>query len=282
MATLLTSFSLVLSTVQSTADTAISTASVDTVRYPLSNTTDKTHPLRVTRLDAPSYPTIANNGFALYYSVPAGTTVGGCFVDNCNFTGTLYFQSTNSSGASAQNITLEDGGTLSKDTRTGRIKGYFRFASPIYMDGTTEARLKLSTNGGTIDSTYGITDVSIGSVAFFEPNKEVSYPGGFLNDLEYDLIIPTEETDFETGAYEVVEIGEPYVTITVPNRTFYEDQELEFLNLILNKTTPFIFWENEGDLSRAYVVRINRKSNKMDYKVRALAFEANLSFIELI
>lgn len=282
MASALTSFSLVLSTIGATVNTSLSTASVDPVRFPLSNTEDKTHPLRTGRIAAPSYPTIANNGFAIYYNMPTGVTVAGCFVDNCNFTGTLYFQSVNSSGASPQTLTLADGGTLSKDPRTGRIKGYFRFASPIYMDGTTEAKIKLSTNGGTIDSSYGITDVSIGSAAFFEPDKEISFPGGFMNDIEIEIMDPKEDSTFETGSYEVIEIGEPYVTITLPNRVFYDTQETEFLNLVANRTTPFIIWENEGNLSRAYTVRLNKKSTKLDYQVRARAFQSTLSFIELI
>lgn len=282
MAQVLTSFSLALSTVGVTVDTALSSASVDTVRFPLSNTTIKTKPLRVGRIAAPSSPTIANNGFAIYYNVPPGTTISGAFVDNCNFIGNVYFQSTNTIGAGVTNITLQSGQTLAKDPRTKRIKSYVRFASSIYFDGITKAKIKISTNGGTIDSAYGTADVSIGTVAFFEPDKEISYPGGFINDIEYEVIVPTVKSSFDTGSYENVEIGETYITISVPPRTFYETQEFEYLNLILNKTTPFIFWENEGDSSRAYVVKLDNNISKLDYKVRGKAFEASLSFIELI
>jgi hypothetical protein len=71
------------------------------------------------------------------------------------------------------------------------------------------------------------------------------------------------------------------LSVIVPTMWRYEPF-LDFLELVLNKTTPFIYWENEGDLSRAYVVRLNSNSSKLDYKVRARAFESSLSFIELI
>lgn len=282
MASTLTSFSLAFPISGVTASPELSTTPSDEVRYPVSNSADFIHPLRTTRFSVASYPTVGNLEFSIYYNIPTGVTIAGAFVDNCNYTGSVLFQSTAADGTSPSNFTLVDSNLLTKDSKTGRIKGYFRFVTPRYFDGTTEAKMRFTTNGGTIDASYGITTAAVGSVCFFEETKEISYPGGFINDIEYDIVVPQIKSAFETGSYETAETGEVYVTVDIPDRIFYETQETEILNLILKKTSPMVFWENEGDQSRAYIVKLNNESTKLKYKVRGRAFEAAVSFIELI
>lgn len=255
-----------------------SSNSVDVNKYPLSNAADRTHPLRVFRTAA------AAGSANVMYDVPAGTTLAGCFVDNVNFTGTVrceYFD--NAAGLTSKTtIAAEEGGVIQQDKLTGRYKGFLRFTTPTYFDGTTIAKVRLVATGDTVVLPSSPTsNFQFGAVTFYEESQEMGLPGGQINDLEYEVVDPQILNKFPGGATEPIQVGERFVTISFPSRRYLEESQTDLFDILLNRTAPIIYYENTGNIGKAYTTRpVLDKAIKVKYDIPGNVFSATLSLIE--
>jgi len=253
---------------------AFTNTPTDAVNHPLTNVADRVHPLRTFR-------TIAGGFGHISFEIPSGTVLGAIFVDNMNFS---KYDITARDSAGASTETLAGGVGIIKDDRTGRHKSYFDltengFTAGVTFNGTTYDHIRLTQSSSSVivkpvfDSA-GITVSDWGAVTAIEFGKQLEFPGEYINDMQFDFFSPEAVNKFLGGSEEPIEVGENYVEITIPTRDFLvpdsniSGQETTLLDIIRNRTSPIVFFENNGKREKAYTTRlVSAKPVKGVYKV---------------
>jgi len=262
------------------AETTGSSTEIADVDYGLVNVQDRTHPLRTFRT------TDTASASKVLMDVPSGTVLAGCFVDNVNFDGEVTFHTFNSALGNQLTVTADSAGkTIVKDPFTGRRKVYVRFDSTVTFNGSTIDKIRVIAGGSTTlaaDAAY-TAGFEWGAVTYVEEGNELGLEGGKINNISYSITDPQIVTKFPGGAIEPVEVGERFVTINIPSRDYLEDSQTAILDVFLNRTTPIIFFENDGNLGRAYTTRaVINKATKVQYKVTGEVFSLTIGLIETI
>lgn len=265
-----------------------SSPSTDSTRFPITNIIDRTHPLRVFR-------TASGGTRNVTVEIPSGTYVTGAVVNNTNWSGTVSLYSLNSSGSSPTLLDL-DGGIVNtvQDPRTGRYHAMLRtdLDSGVLFDGTTAKYLRINFSSGQL--AFG-SDLQVGAVTPFAYADMKLFPGGFKRSVDYEIMNPIISSDMEYGGVELIEIGDLFVKIDVANldvintsvdlagsESYILDQGANLFSMIRNRTSSFVFYENDLDSNIPYTVKLVEKSFKIKYDARFKAISTAFSMVEMI
>jgi hypothetical protein len=259
---------------------ANSSTSIDTVNRPLSNVLDRVHPLRTFRTSDAS-------GAANATVEIGAKTIVGVFLDNFNFSA-VDIKTKQAGGA--ENATIVANHSLTKDVKTGRYKAYIDFTenghpTGFVFNGTTHDKLMVKRRvGSTNVAESSFAGSEFGSITVVEQGNQLLWPGGHINDLEYAITDPQVSNTFEGGGIEPISVGELYVELEIPNITYVvSTQENIIMQILRNRTSPIIFYENNGKPEQAYTMRLSSaRANKASYSVSGTAFNINLTFIETV
>jgi len=156
--------------------------------------------------------------------------------------------------------------TASKDVRTGRYKLYIDFTSGTAF---TDQYIKVFIPSGTVPVVAPLTSVAIGGVTFIGSSDQLNYPSGKSNNISYVINRPTVNKKFMTGVIEHASIGEPTVSLTIPNVDYLIDsQHTTLLDILAHGENLITFFENNGKTQEAYNMRINpTQQQTLQYKV---------------
>jgi hypothetical protein len=238
--------------------------------FPLSNIADRIHPFRSYRSSvAPS--TAVEIVYDLGASPPKVNSV---FIDNTNV---LTWKIQHSAAITSGYTDWLAATTSQIDNLTGRVK--------VFLDTSSlsqNARYLKVVSSAQTAVLSPLDAVKIGGITIGTDDNVMELPGGGTNNVEITQNIPTLITNFQNGAIEPTQVGEPFVEIVIPNDQYLRDTQEEEIAAILNMgVAPFVFFENASDLSRAYLVRHSQYKNKLNYQVSKV-INVPLSFTEVI
>ena len=242
-------------------------SSLSVTGFPLSNCADRVHPIRQYR--SQHSPSGVVTTIVLDVGV-AATKIDAIFIDNTNLALWEVYTGTSSGDTPTQ---VGTGFTGRLDPLTGRGRVFIDLSS----EPANSRYVRLSAPIQTV-LTAPTDRAAVGGITIGFTGKVVGMPGGHPTTLDIVSTAPTIINEYEGGAREITQIGSRFVEITLPNDPFLREQQEEVLMAIINvDTAPFIFYENLGDLSRAYLVRHGTTKNKLLYTVgKVINFSINL------
>lgn len=239
---------------------SISLSSTADANFPLSNISDRNHPLRSYRTSHDPGTTQTMITIDLGASPPR---VNALFLDNTN----LAYWSVQHSTNGASFSTWSDGFTTSLDALTGRGRAFLDVSS---VGSANYRYLRLLAPAQT-PLRAPLDKAMLGSITVGITGNILQFPGGLPTEFEVTTNLPVLSNEFQGGAVEYVEIGERYVEIDIPTQQYVRStQEASILEILNLNTTPFVFYENNGDINRAYLVRSKNYKNNITYSIGAV------------
>lgn len=255
----------------SSADTPTNSTS-----FPASHALDYTHPLRQYRANN---DTANGNQIILQNSSGSSVTIGAIFVDNINFDKVGF----DLPGASFDTV-LDS----AVDGRTGRRKVLAVFNGGVTVAASQTVAIEVGSGGSSVD---GSGEAHIGAISLWTESGKYRWPGGEYQGATWTITIPRVSNAFEGGLEEPITIGEPYVSLSTPTISFIhgltDDGQTDTQSNILYKlarqsTKPVLYYENNGNLEKAYVMRLASGSTSTSDLLTDKLTEGSFSFNEVV
>ncbi len=236
--------------------------------FSISNIADRIHPFRV-------YKSSANpnsSDIEIIYDLGASPAkVNAIFIDNTNLVGWKVQHATAITGSYSDWLPLV---TSSVDPFTERVN-VFLDTSDLSQN-NRYLKIVAPQQAPTLAPT---TQGKIGGITI--GTDVLALPNGMAN-IEITTNLPTIITSFMGGGSEPTEIGSKFVEIALENSQFIRSSQEDTLFDIVNMgTAPFVFYENAGDISRAYLVRHTQYKTKIQYPIQYVLTGA-MSFTQVI
>jgi len=245
--------------------------------FALLNVEDRIHPLRIYKSTENPEDTHIHITVDLGVSCPI---LAGIFIDNTNLTD--WTIRTNTIADNGSFSAWSDVGTRTGaiDPLTGRCRVFIDLSSAATPPVNTRyIRLYASLQTPVLppyDRAY------VGGISLGTTETMLAMPGGNPKGMAITTKLPTIGTEFQGGSTEFVELGQRFVQINLESLLYVRTTQQEDLCRIINKNTaPFIFYENYGDTSRAYLVRHTDPNTQMQFPLGEV-IETSFSFSEVL